>query len=150
MIDLAEELRRVTQALNAANVRYALVGGLAVAVHGHARATRDIDLAVAAAELRVAVEALTQLGYRSHSGNVQFAGGKVEMRRLNRFDAGDFVVVDLLVPMDESLKVVLAERLFDEGFQLWIASREGLRTMKRLRSSPQDLADIAALDEGEP
>jgi hypothetical protein len=45
-------------ALNAASVRYVVVGGLATVLHGHARLTADIDLVVDLApdEARKAVE----------------------------------------------------------------------------------------------
>jgi hypothetical protein len=46
MVDLVAELHVVADALVAAGVEFALCGGLAVAVHGHVRATRDIDLLV--------------------------------------------------------------------------------------------------------
>lgn len=146
MIDLADELERVTAVFEAADVEYALVGGLALAAHGHARATRDIDLAVSQASLNAAVAALQSIGYRSHSGNVKLGRGKLEMRRLNRFEAQDFVVVDLLIPLDPSLDLVLETRQRSDGKPPWIASRDGLRTLKQLRGSLQDLADIAALD----
>lgn len=34
----------IVEALNAAGVRYLIVGGLAVAAHGHVRFTADVDL----------------------------------------------------------------------------------------------------------
>ena len=45
-MNLFDELMAVTQALDRQSVDYALVGGLAVAVWGAARATKDIDLLV--------------------------------------------------------------------------------------------------------
>ena len=36
----------VLEALNARDVRYVVVGGLAVVLHGHARLTADLDIAV--------------------------------------------------------------------------------------------------------
>ena len=52
--------------LNHDNVRYVVVGGLAVVLHGHARLTVDVDLVVdlephAAAN---AIDSLTRLGLR--------------------------------------------------------------------------------------
>jgi len=53
-------------ALERAGVRYVTVGGVAVVLHGHARLTADLDLAVdlapwAASE---AIDALTAIGFR--------------------------------------------------------------------------------------
>jgi hypothetical protein len=39
-------LERVLKALNEADVRYLVVGGVAVVLHGHLRTTADLDLAV--------------------------------------------------------------------------------------------------------
>lgn len=59
-------LEAIISSLQAAEVRYLIVGGLAVAAHGHGRATFDIDLVV---QLQPdnsarAIRALESLGYR--------------------------------------------------------------------------------------
>jgi hypothetical protein len=41
-----EDLLSLCQALNAEGVRYVLIGGFAVILHGFVRATKDIDLLV--------------------------------------------------------------------------------------------------------
>ena len=41
---VANDLTLLTQALSAFGVEYALIGGIAMAVHGFSRATKDIDL----------------------------------------------------------------------------------------------------------
>ena len=49
-------------ALNAAEVRYVVVGGLAAVLHGHARLTADIDLVVDLTpdEAKKAIQTLTR------------------------------------------------------------------------------------------
>jgi hypothetical protein len=47
-MDLVAELDALIDAFDADGVEYALCGGLALAVHGHARATQDIDVLVPA------------------------------------------------------------------------------------------------------
>lgn len=56
----------IVRALNAANVRYLIVGGLAVVAHGYVRLTVDVDLLLDLDEnnLRRAVSAFQDLGYR--------------------------------------------------------------------------------------
>ena len=56
----------IVAALNAANVRYLVAGGLAVVAHGYVRFTADIDLIVdfEPANVARAVTALEGLGYR--------------------------------------------------------------------------------------
>lgn len=59
-------LEAIVGALNDENVRYLIVGGLAVAAHGHGRVTFDVDLVVQLQPENVnrAVDALERLGYR--------------------------------------------------------------------------------------
>ena len=54
----------VFEALNDAQVRYVVVGGLATVLHGYARLTADIDLMVDLDpdELRKGIDALTKYG----------------------------------------------------------------------------------------
>ncbi len=60
------EIERVLHALEAAGVRYLVVGGVAVVLHGHPRLTADLDLALAldTGNVRAAFAALAGLGYR--------------------------------------------------------------------------------------
>ncbi len=46
MLDLFEEFSSLVVTLNQAEIRYALCGGMAMAVHGVPRATEDIDLLI--------------------------------------------------------------------------------------------------------
>ena len=56
----------IVRALNAANVRYLIAGGLAVVAHGYVRFTADIDLILdlEPANVRHAMAAFKRLGYR--------------------------------------------------------------------------------------
>jgi hypothetical protein len=59
-------LEAIAKALDTAKARYLIVGGLAVAAHGHGRATFDIDLVVQLQPENVkrAMTALESLGYK--------------------------------------------------------------------------------------
>lgn len=46
MVTLLEEFSEIIEALQSHDIRYALVGGFAVAVHGGVRAIKDIDFLV--------------------------------------------------------------------------------------------------------
>ena len=56
----------IARALDEARVRYLVVGGLAVVMHGYSRATYDLDLVVQLDQDNVvgAFQALGTLGYR--------------------------------------------------------------------------------------
>ncbi|MBS0183470.1 MAG: hypothetical protein JSS39_13800 [Nitrospira sp.] len=59
-------LEAILSVLKQYNVRYLIVGGLAVTAHGYGRLTIDVDLVIQlqTSNVRQALEALTSLGYR--------------------------------------------------------------------------------------
>lgn len=146
-LDLHVEMRGIVAALDAAGIAYALVGGLAVSIYAAPRATEDVDLLLGREQLLPAVESLTSLGFRRAGAPMPVAGGRLEIQRLIKIDGSDLVPVDLLIPNDPALTAILAGRegVLWEGGRLSIVSLAGLRTLKRLRGSAQDLADLEAL-----
>ncbi len=62
-VSLMAKLRSMLNALDQARVDYALVGGMAVAVWGAPRATRDIDLLVRSEDLARAMGAVREYGF---------------------------------------------------------------------------------------
>jgi hypothetical protein len=152
----------IFEALHAADVRYVVVGGVAVVLHGHARLTADLDLAVdlEPAVARRAIGALTDLGLRPRAP-VQpedFADPDIRsswkrergMLVFSMVDASDPLrAVDLFV--DEPIPFA---ELYDRsitvdvvGVPVRVASIADLITLKRRAGRPQDEADIAALRE---
>lgn len=61
-----ESFEAIVRALEEAQVRYLVAGGLAVSAHGYLRFTRDVDLVVQLLpdNIRRAFDALSTLGYR--------------------------------------------------------------------------------------
>ncbi len=135
------------KALNAAGIPYALAGGLAVSIYAVPRATEDVDLLVAREDLARAVERLETLGFRQAGRPMSVAGGRLDIQRLIKIDGTDLVPVDLLVPNEPALAALLADRnaIEWEGERLSIVSLPGLRILKQLRGSAQDVADLEAL-----
>ncbi len=64
---LNQDFKEFIQSLNANGVRYLVVGGYAVAVHGHPRYTKDMDVWIARDEENAArmVRALEDFGFGS-------------------------------------------------------------------------------------
>lgn len=69
MIQLLPDFREFLSLLNSSAVRYLVVGGYAVAFHGHPRATGDLDvwIAIDAENLQRARTALLQFGFSEAS-----------------------------------------------------------------------------------
>ena len=66
-INLNNEFKEFIQSLNANHVRYLVVGGYAVALHGHPRYTKDIDIWLELTEenARKVIRALEDFGFGS-------------------------------------------------------------------------------------
>jgi hypothetical protein len=144
---LHEELMAVVGALDAEGIPYALVGGLAVAVWGAPRATKDIDLLVQPADVERAKAAVGRRGFTLPAEPMQFSDGMV-VHRVSKVRDGALVTVDFLL-VDENLR-----RYFDarevravEGGRLAVIGRDGLIAMKVSAGRPQDQADVVKLTE---
>jgi hypothetical protein len=71
-MDFLMVIRQIGGALDAAHIRYALIGGFAMALRGLQRATVDLDFILMLEDLDRADRILTSVGYRRlfHSKNV--------------------------------------------------------------------------------
>jgi len=151
----------VFTALNDAGVRYVVVGGVAVVLHGHARLTADLDIAIdlspeATAE---AMEALGAIGLRPRLpvDAAELADPAVHarwideqgMRVLSLWDPGDPLrSVNLFVenPIEFEELWERSDPVDLGGVRTRIASIEHLIRLKRLADRPQDRSDIEALE----
>jgi hypothetical protein len=146
--------------LNAQQVRYVLVGGLAVVLHGIDRITADIDLALdlGAESVRDAVSALQDAGFRPMLPVDAKQLADPAVRRIWREERGMQVFsfwdpthsrpsIDIFVESPiafadlwrDAIEVTL------DGIPLRVASVPHLIALKRIAGRPQDLADIEQL-----
>jgi hypothetical protein len=155
-----EDVRTILRALNDANVRYLIVGGLAVVAHGYVRFTQDIDLVVELERENVlrAMNALTAIGYRPliPVDAAQFAD---ETLRQRWRDEKGMIVFQLFNPHHESTRIdilvsepfLFAQEFETANWHTWGELRapvlriEALIAMKEVAGRPQDLADAALL-----
>jgi hypothetical protein len=147
-VTLYDELQAVLAALEEAPVPYALIGGLAVAVWGAPRATRDIDLLVRREDLERAKAALAAQGFVLPALPLEFKDG-TEVHRVNKVDgAGNLMTVDFML-VDANLESAWNGRTalpFGER-NMVVVSREALIGMKARAARPQDIADIQNLKD---
>lgn len=146
---------RAAEELTTRKVKFALVGGFAVATRAEPRFTRDVDLAVALrddAEAESLVRDLARSGYRVLSLVEQEAVGRLATVRLQPAGEGDPAVLDLLVASSgiEAEIVAAADPLtIVPGLTLPVATVAHLLALKVLsrddRRRPQDAADLRAL-----
>jgi hypothetical protein len=143
---LDQDFKEFIALLNEHEVRYLIVGGYAVAVHGHPRYTKDLDVWI-----------LTETGNadRLLSALEEFGFGSLGLTR------GDFVTRDQVIQLGyppnridilTSLEGVSFEDCYDsravvelEGLLVPFISLDDLRKNKRALGRHQDLADLENL-----
>ncbi len=150
-LDLYTELRRIIQALNEASVPYAVVGAVAVSLYAKPRATQDIDLLIPEAAWEDARPLMANLGYTLLAFPMTVGAGGIRVHRVTKLEGDALLSVDFLVPQSPELIWLLGDRVraTTEGIDLWVIGLRGLRVLKRLRGSAQDLADLEALGPAE-
>jgi hypothetical protein len=143
---LIDELSALVGSLDDQHVEYALVGGLAVAVWGVARATKDIDLLVEHADVDRAAAVAKGCGFTMEDFPREFEDG-MEMRRLSKIESqGTFLTVDLLLVGSAQREVwQTRERVPFQARTISVASRTGLINMKLAAGRAQDLVDVQKL-----
>jgi DNA-binding LacI/PurR family transcriptional regulator len=151
----------IVRSLNQAQVRYLIVGGLAVVAHGYVRFTADIDLVLDPDEaaMRRAVAALSDLGYRPRAP-VPFAEFADAARRASWASEKGLTVFSAYSPEHAATEVDLfVETPFDferayagartlevaPGLTATFVGVADLIEMKRRAGRPQDLQDVENL-----
>lgn len=146
--------------LGAARIRFVIVGGLALVLHGLDRLTADVDVVIdlSAESVRDAVRALTESGYRPLAPVDPLALADPEQRRqwqttrnMRVFSFWDSSnarpTVDVMLEPSIPFEALWAEAsLVNLGsHEIRIASIEHLIQMKEAAGRTQDLADIEQL-----
>ena len=149
MIELPDDFRDLLVALSEAGAEFVVLGGHAVAFHGHPRATKDLD---------VLVRPSTDNAKRVYSALAAFGAP------LSAFDVGeaDFATYDGVLQMGvPPIRIDILNRAdgitFDEavaegtkfeldGHTIPVIGRAALLKNKRAAGRDQDLADVKALE----
>jgi hypothetical protein len=147
--ELPDDFRDLLLALHDAGAAFVVVGGHAVAFHGHPRATKDLDVLVRPdrANAKLVYRALAAFGaplsafdvgeadFATYDGVLQMGVSPLRIDILNR--AGG-------ITFDEA---VAAGDTFDlEGRAIPVIGRAALLKNKRAVARVQDLADVQALE----
>ncbi len=138
------DVLRICRALNQADARYLLIGGMAVVAHGAGRFTKDIDLLIDDAPENVA-RVKRALSVLADNAVAEVADDDIQRYTVVR--VADEVVVDL---MGRACGIAFAEAAADaetlerDGVTIRVASPQ---TLIRLKDTlrPQDAQDRAFL-----
>jgi hypothetical protein len=136
---LPEDFKEFIQCLNSSRVEYLLIGGWAVALHGHPRLTKDIDFLISIdnSNLEKLENALNSFGappydtnHLSKKGNILIFGvSPIRIDIINEADGIDFedcysrretiIVDDIEIPLISKADLIINKkstgRLFDLG-----------------------------------
>lgn len=146
-MDLFQELKDLTLALDASTVDYALCGGVALAIHGVPRATQDIDLLVRPEDLPRFREVARACGFGLESFPMDFASG-ITIQRFTKLIEGQPLMLDALLVGGALTGAWQSRQVADiEGGRVHVVSREGLIALKLAAGRPQDIADVQRLKE---
>jgi hypothetical protein len=145
---LNQDFREFIQSLNANQVRYLVVGGYAVAFHGHPRYTKDLDVWIdlSPANARNVVKALGEFGF-----------GSLGLKE------ADFLTPDQIVQLGNppnrielfttipgvDFNSCYTARVQSEidGVDVNFINIENLKKNKKASGRLQDLADVESLEE---
>lgn len=149
-MNLVDELYAVAAALAAAEIAYAVCGGVAVTAHGAPRMTKDIDLLVERGDVARILEIVRPLGYAFPALPMVFDEGTPRERhvqRVSKLAGKEHLLLDLLI-VDGPLAGALDDRIAipTEHGVVCFVSRATLLRLKRLAGRAQDLADIEKLE----
>lgn len=148
------------KALNDADVRYVVVGGIATILHGYVRATADLDLVVdlQVAEAAKVIKVLSEKGFKPKVPvqALEFADARKREQWIAEKGMQVFpmyhpdsigLTIDLFVeqpiPFDELWDRSVVMTL--EGTDVHVCSIDDLIAMKRQSGRHKDLADIEQL-----
>jgi len=148
-IDLDAELLGLVDVLARRGPDYALCGGIAVAMYGPPRLTRDIELSVREEDLDSFLETVAERGFNVKGGRIPFRLGRPDEQIVHRVSkvAGQEVLTLDAILVGPSLEAEWQGRATLEwkGRRVPIVSLEGLTAMKKRAGRRQDLADLENL-----
>ncbi len=147
--NLFTELISLTGEFKRRGVDYAVCGGLALAVYGFPRATKDIDLLVQDGDLPAARSAARHCGFTISGTVMTFKSGDRLARVIKPLPPSeDVLILDLMLVSEHNRDAWESRQEVETTLgTICVAGVEGLKNMKRRAGRLQDLADVVRLEE---
>ena len=146
-MELSQDFKEFIESLNVSRVRYLIVGGYAVAMHGHPRYTKDLDIWIdcTPANAKRIVRAFTEFGFESlgvKAADFEQPNRMVQMGfPPNRID-----VLTSLAGVDFAACYKKRVTVEIDGVPVNFIDIENLKINKRAAGRLQDLADVESLE----
>ncbi|MCK5305593.1 MAG: hypothetical protein KAJ66_00480 [Candidatus Omnitrophica bacterium] len=147
MIRLPQDFKELLELLNSKKIEYLVIGGYAVAFHGHPRATGDLDIWIAISKdnARKTVEALKEFGFNTpqlkddlfleEGKNIRMGNEPLRIEILTSIDGVEF---------NECYKNKSTVNI--DNTEINFISLADLKKNKKASGRLQDLADIENLE----
>lgn len=145
---LNRDFKEFLELLNRHEVKYLVVGGYSVAIHGHPRYTKDIDIWILTSEKNASslIKALNEFGFGSLDLTVEDFKTPGYVVQLGNAPARIDILTSLTgVEFDECWDNRV--EVEDEGLVYSVISLKDLRANKAALGRYQDLADLEELGD---
>ncbi len=154
--------KNIFKALSTHRIRYVVVGGVAVLLHGVVRLTADLDLSVSldSGNLKAFVDLMNEMGFKPRipvdAHELISQETRASWKREKEMIAFTFyqpekmiqqidVFIEDLIPFADLERDAVTFDIF--GIEVKVASLKHLKQLKSLSGRPGDKADIDALNE---
>ena len=148
-MNVFEEFNHLVKELETDKVRYALVGGVAMAFYTEPRFTRDIDLLIDSEDFEKTKGILEKEGYFPSASPWTFKRVPIALHRFLKVLDEDEMIINILIAEIKEVRRIIRDSVEAESEEgrIKIASRKDLIWLKRMRDSKQDRADIEKLED---
>jgi hypothetical protein len=144
---LSKDFKEFIELLNEHDVRYLVVGGYAVAFHGHPRYTKDLDIWIELSPENAAkiIKALEAFGFESLGLKPEDFLESDQIVQLG-YPPNRIAILTTLKEIDFDACYTARVEVIIQGQKINFIDLENLKQNKRATGRPQDLADAENLE----
>ena len=147
-MNIFDEFVEILKHIELEKMRYAIVGGVAMAFYSEPRFTQDIDILLEPNDFEKARRILEKNGFVESAESWTFKSTPLTLRCFFKAMGNDQMIIDLLVAGDKKHSEIIENALLAEGEHgvAHVAGKADIIWLKRQRNSLQDQADIERLE----
>ena len=148
-MNVFDEFTEIIKHIEQEKIRYAIVGGVAMAFYAEPRFTQDIDMLLEPNDFEKVRRILKQNGYIESAEPWTFKSTPLTLRRFLKAVGSDHMIIDILVAGNKKHLEIIKNALIAQGEHgiTHVAEKSDIIWLKRQRNSLQDQADIERLED---
>jgi len=146
-MNIFEEFPKIISEIEEKDLKYALVGGVAMAFHDTPRFTKDIDILFFPEDMEKLKKILSKKGYVESTTPWTFEEVDMTLHRFIKIEEKEHLQLDVLTANEKRSRQIIKNAIEAESEQgiIRVAKKEDLIWMKQQRNSDQDKVDIKKL-----